>query len=228
MKHIPIFVTDTETTGLAKPALPASGVVSFAYAELNSEMHVVKERLELVNPGCPIEFRAMEVHGITEDMVADKPPLEDLYKMEGPIYFVAHNAKFDFVRLSHLIDNCVGRVCTMEAAKRFLTGQPNNKLVTLVKHFGLESHDAHNALGDVRMTVGLLHHILKVSGLTFLELAKAMANPKIPTEMPFGLHKGKVFADIPLTYINFVLGLEDLDAGLRRGLEMQRKVRGCE
>lgn len=221
-----IFICDTETTGLRKATPPASGVVQVAYIELDASLTVVDEFETLVNPGMPIEPGASNVHGIFDEMVETKKPLEECFHIEGPMIFIAHNKRFDWPRLSSRIDNCVGSLCTLEAAKRFLKGQPNNKLTTLVEHFGLEAHKAHDALGDVRMTLSLLRFILASTGLSFKDLMSQMENNKTPTEMPFGAHRGRPFSELPSSYLVWLSELEDLDAGLRRAVEMQRRIRG--
>lgn len=226
-----VFICDTETASLAIPEPPASGVVQYAKVEITKRDDVYIEignDCQLVNPGVPIDPKAQEVHGISAEMVADKPNLFDVFRIEDPMYFVAHNAKFDLPRLGYGIKHLVGKVCTLEAARRYLTGQPDNKLTTLIQHFGLQMHPAHDALGDCRMTLELLNYILKVSGLTLEQLAKALASPKVPEKVPFGPHRGKAFKDVPISSLRWFQGLTDIEDGLRKAVEMQLRVRGAE
>lgn len=220
------LVLDTETCGLRKAIPPATGVVQVAYVELDASMNVIGEWETLVNPGMPIEDGASEIHGIYDHHVEMKKPLHEVFHVAEPMVFIAHNKRFDWPRLADHIDNCVGSICTMEAAKRFLKGQPSNKLLDLIRHFGLEEHKAHDALGDVRMATSLLKFILQDTGMTFQQLLEAMAATKIPTEMPFGKHKGKKFTDLPSDYIVWLLSKSDIDPGLKRALETQRRIRG--
>lgn len=227
MNNVKLAVCDTETTGLVRPKPPASGVVQVAAVILNSAtLEIESEQMEYVDPGCPIEPGAAKVHGITEDMVAGKPNLETAFGWDEPTLFIAHNAKFDLPRLSPCLPNVVGVLCTYEAARRYVKGSENHKLVTLTNHFGLPLLDAHDALGDVKMTRNLLVKLLEITGLTIWEMQKDLQKVKMPLEMPFGKHKGKKFTEIPIGYIDYMLGLPDVDSNVRKALEMQKKARG--
>jgi ATP-dependent DNA helicase DinG len=151
------FMCDTETSGLKIPEPPASGVCQVAYAELaydesNNEFFVAKQSMSYCNPGIPIEPGASKVHGIYDENVADKPTLAEVFTLQGPLVFMAHNARFDYPRLRPQIKGEVEVFCTLNAARRYLNS-PDNKLTSLVKHFGLQEHDAHDALGDVLMAI---------------------------------------------------------------------------
>ena len=224
-----IMMCDTETTGLHRPSPPATGIVQVAALDLDENLNVVKEFNSLVAPGCAIAAEATKIHGITEDMVAFAMPLEDVFRVEEPVLFIAHNVKFDYPRLAPQLANCVGKLCTLETARRFVKGQPNNKLVTLVEYLGLKQFKAHDALGDCYMAVELLRYLVDITKMNVVQLAEHMATTtKIPTEINFGKHAGKKLSELPLPYINWLLDLSDLNAGLRRGLEMQRNIRGMK
>lgn len=224
--QVKIIVADTETTGLRKPPPPATGVVQVAYLEIDANLNILKVFNELVDPGCPIEGPAEAVHGISDDMVFGKPKLAEVFHIAEPVLFIAHNAKFDLPRLAEGMDNCVDVLCTLEAARKYLKGQPNNKLLTLIRHFGLEEHQAHDALGDVRMALSVLKLLLETTGFTLQELVERTKVPIVPTTINFGRHAGKSLKDLPTQYIDWLLALTDLNAGLRKGLELQLTMRG--
>lgn len=224
-----IILGDTETAGLKKAIPPATGVVQVAWVELaeqNGKFVIEQEFCHITDPGMPIDPKASEVHGLFDIDVIGKPNLFDVFKLEDPIFFIAHNRAFDYPRLAQGMENCVGGLCTLLAARRYLTEAPNHKLVTLVEHYGLEQHQAHDALGDVKMTVGVLNLLLEKSGLNLLDLAKAVMTPKVPESMPFGMYKGCAFRDVPSSYIKLMLKKQDLDDGVRTAFEMQRRMRG--
>ena len=99
-----IRVIDVETTGL-DPAIHR--IVEIATVDVivgeNGEVARGERWSSLVNPGMPIPPEASAVLHITDDMVADAPPigeLVDYVKRGPPALYCAHNRKFDmgFIR----------------------------------------------------------------------------------------------------------------------------------
>lgn len=67
----PWLIVDTETTGLTDPGIVELGAV------VMHEGRVVEHRSAIYNPGKPIEPEAAAVHGITDDIVRDRPRIAD-------------------------------------------------------------------------------------------------------------------------------------------------------
>ena len=223
------FMCDTETSGLKIPEPPASGVCQVAYAELaydeaNNEFFVAKQSMSYCNPGIPIEPGASKVHGIYDENVADKPTLAEVFTLQGPLVFMAHNARFDYPRLRPQIKGEVEVFCTLNAARRYLNS-PDNKLTSLVKHFGLQEHDAHDALGDVLMAVQVLNLLLSETKIPFSEMLAEQNKLIVPKTMPFGKYKGLSLHKLPPDYIRW-LSEQDLEKGLRKGIELVAKTFG--
>lgn len=217
-------IVDTETVGLKKPA-EASGVVSVAYLQINPEtLEITDEFYSLVNPGCPIEPDAQAIHGISAEAVADKPYLHELFRISEPTIAIGHNHSFDARFLDDQYDNKVGAYCTLAGARAVYRTAPNHKLQTLADFLGLERGAAHNALGDCHTTLHLLRRIVADSGRSLEQLVKAAAKPKHVHVMPFGAHKGKKLADLPLQYIRWFDDRE-VDPDLRYSFDMQLKLR---
>lgn len=145
---------DLETTGF----LPGvDRVVELgAVRMVNGEVDAVFSTL--VDPQIPIPAGASSVNGITDDMVAGKPRIEDLLgplcEFCGDDLLVAHNAAFDFQFLvsdfkKHEMKTPSGLVlCSYLMAKKVYPGLANYKLGTLVQHLSIDSSEFHRAEAD--------------------------------------------------------------------------------
>lgn len=112
----------------------------------------------LCDPLIPIPAGASKVNGITDDMVAGKPRIEELLpalsEFCGDDLMVAHNAAFDFGFLvsdyqKHEIRTPSGLVlCSYLMAKKVFPGMANYKLGTLVQHLNIDSSEFHRAEAD--------------------------------------------------------------------------------
>jgi exodeoxyribonuclease X len=72
----------------------------------------------LVRPDRPISPQAMAIHRITEEMVADKPWIEEMPALHRQ-WYVAHNASFDRRVLPEMHGEWI---CTMKLARRLWPG----------------------------------------------------------------------------------------------------------
>jgi DNA polymerase-3 subunit epsilon len=161
-------VVDVETTGFSPTG---DGVVEVACVLLQNG-RVERRWSSLVNPGCPIPIRATDVHGITDDDVAQSPALADL---EGELMvlcagatIVAHNASFDLGFLTMLRSQPV--ICTLALARRAFPHAPNHKNQTLRAYLDIDRDpmlrglQAHRALADAQVTAAILLRCLAQLG----------------------------------------------------------------
>lgn len=168
------LVLDTETTGLYDGEIVQIGIV-------NSAGDVLLDTL--VKPVEPIPSDATAIHGITDEMVKDAPTWLDLAPkvktiLEGQL-LVVYNAVYDRKMMHQTAERwelpkvewkeiCEWH-CAMEAFAEFY-GDYNRyrgsyrwqKLVIAARHCGVKYEDAHNALADCFMALGVSHHMLKV------------------------------------------------------------------
>lgn len=128
----------------------------------------------LINPQIPIPPGATAVNGITNDMVAGKPRIEDILNSFAEFcaddVLVAHNAPFDSQFLVADIKKYESLspkgivVDTLPMARKLIPGLANYKLGTLVQHFKIPSTDFHRAEEDATYC-----------GMVFWEMVKRMS-----------------------------------------------------
>lgn len=151
---------DTETTGLS----PVNDrIVEIAAVAFRPDGTQVRSFERLVNPGIPIPPSLVKIHGISDDMVADAPGVDEVlaefFRFIGTAPLVAHNAPFDasMILMSlgrsarrdglRLPGNPILDTCTLSRAA--FPGAPNYRLGTIARVLGVPPHTAHRALPDV-------------------------------------------------------------------------------
>jgi len=154
-------VLDTETTGLN----PKEGhrIIEIGCVELINRRLTDRQFHMYINPERMIDQGAIEVHGITNESLVDKPlfkdVVDDFIEFVQGAELVIHNAPFDVGFLNHelalLKRNLapVDEICTifdsLVYARKKHPGQ-RNSLDALCKRYGIDnSHrDLHGALLD--------------------------------------------------------------------------------
>jgi DNA polymerase-3 subunit epsilon len=158
---------DLETTGIMPGVdrIVEIGAVRFVNGEVDSVFST------LVDPLISIPAGASAVNGITDDMVAGKPKVEEclsgLTEFCGDDVLVAHNAAFDYGFL--LSDYKKFEVRTPRGvildsypmAKKIFPGLANYKLGTLVQHLQIDAQGFHRAEADATYCAKLLMKIVE-------------------------------------------------------------------
>lgn len=219
-------VIDTETCGLQ------GGIVEVASVDV-VDGQIVNPMSDLIRPDRPISRQAMAVHRITEAMVADKPPIEDVIsRYHGSAIYVAHNASFDRRMLPEMHGDWV---CTMTLARQLWPGikYGNQALRHSLKLDVTPPADlhAHRALYDCYVTAALLIRIMSVSGWSIGQLVERCQPAKVADDvLPFGKYRGQSIAAIARKdpgYLRWVLeNVSNLRPPLRQALN--RYLRGSD
>jgi len=159
MHTMPVIVLDFETTGMS----PDLGDRPIEVGAVRIEHDLIVDRFqELMNPGFTISWFIESLTGISNQLVAEAPPCEEVMSRFadwiGDTPLVAHNAGFDRKFLDAELA-LLGRsrenpmTCSMLASRRLFPESPNHKLATLVRHCGIFTDGTfHRALNDAEMT----------------------------------------------------------------------------
>ncbi len=161
VSEVTFVAFDFETTGLypANDRIVEFGAVKFTPG---TELATFEE---LADPGIGIHPDAERVSGITNAMVAGKPPVEELLPrfMEflGDAVLVAHNSSFDVGFLRAELQRCAlptvenTIIDTLKLAQRVFPGKKSYSLQNLVQMLGIPENTAHRGLDDSRQCMRL-------------------------------------------------------------------------
>ena len=198
-----MIVLDFETTGLQ----PGYRPVEIAWLEFDSLYKVSQSVTSLIDPQIPIEPGAQKVHGISSEMLAGMPTLEEFLQGEHADKFanehvlvVAHNAAFDLPMFAPFCKKATS-LCTMRLAQALYPTAENHKLQTLASMFAVDVEPTHRAMADVGACFELLRTIAKKEDKSIDELLVVASHTSPESLMPFGKHKGKMIKDLPSDYV---------------------------
>ncbi len=226
---------DTETTGNAEKdrIIQIGGMI----LRSKSDIEVYDE---LCGADVPISIEAMEVHNITPDVIAGKPPVTQtsLYKKINEYnlpanYLIAHNISFDLGMLKKEgFENQYTLIDTVRCARHLFADMPYHRLQYLRYALGLyEEEDAeakklgitikaHDAIGDVLVMKLLLSRLVQEARRQFPDkdimqkLAELTETPVLIQTFKFGKYKGREIEEISnedMGYIKWMRKNLDLD-----------------
>jgi len=201
------IILDTETTGLS----PQDGhrIIEIGCIELVDRRFTGNNYHVYINPERVIDRGAMNVHGITNEYLKDKPLFSDIadafieYSKDAEL--IIHNAPFDvgflnaeLIRLRHDMKS-INQICsvldTLQMARKKHPGQ-RNSLDALCKRYEIDhsNRNLHGALIDAKLLAQV--YLLMTGGQGSLfggagESQSTMLQEKIATIRP----------DLPLTII---------------------------
>lgn len=182
-----IVVLDTETTGMNReggPHYEGHRIIEIGAVEIINRKLTGRHFHVYLKPDREIQSEAVEVHGITDEFLVDKPEYKDVHDeflefIKGA-QLVAHNAPFDvgfmdyeFSKLSTSIGK-TEQYCqitdTLAMAKKIFPGKRNN-LDILCERYGIDnSHRTlHGALLDAEILADV--YLLMTGGQTSLQFS---------------------------------------------------------
>ena len=233
------IILDTETTGTDEK----DRVIQLGYMVLGQKE--VEVHNEFFSSDIPISYGAMEVHGITPEMIENKPTCKESTSYKRLLelnsddnYLIIHNAPFDigmlekegFVTQMRVID-------TLRVAKHLLPDEDAHRLQYFRYKMGIYKEEqkeadalgivikAHDAIGDVLVLKLLLSRLKEAVMADFpgenpVEKMVDLTNtPILIKSFNFGKYKGKTLQEVAQSdaaYLRWMLkSMENLDSDMR-------------
>jgi DNA polymerase-3 subunit epsilon len=202
----PIFY-DTETTGI-RPATDRIVEIA-AYDPVREKTFEM-----LVNPGIPIPQEASNIHGISNEMVANSPTFKEVGMLfaefcgEDAVLIAHNNDTFDMVFLRNESTRHDFTfpdwkfVDSLKWARRYRRDLPRHTLQFLREMYGISANNAHRALDDVIV----LHQLFvgMTDDLHISEVYDLLNVPRDLQHMPFGKHQGVPLKKLPRDYVTWL------------------------
>ena len=232
-------ILDTETTGVGEN----DRVIQLGYMVLGTKD--IEVHNEFFSSEVPISFGAMEVHGITPDMLEGKQNCQDTqsYKRLKELntdenYMIIHNAPFDLGMLEKEgFINQMKVIDTLRVAKHIMPDEDAHRLqyfrykMDIYKDekkeadaLGIEVK-AHDAIGDVLILKLFLSKLKELVSIAFPDenpvdkMVELTSTPILVKNFRFGKHKGKTLQEVAQSdagYLRWMLtSMENLDEDLR-------------
>ena len=159
-----IIVFDLETTGTS---ITKDRVIQLAALKIDHNFNILEPLKEiLINPQMPIATDAIAAHGITDEMVKDKPPFISFSKslfsfFQGCDLSGFNHIRFDIPLLSEEFSRCgidwPGEDTKFIDCYKIYTLKEKRDLASAVKFYtGKELEGAHKAGNDVMGTLEVL------------------------------------------------------------------------
>ncbi len=163
---VPFAFLDTETTGISSSRGARVCEIAILSVQNGRRLDLFQT---LINPDCPIEWGAQQVHGISDEMVAQSPTFSEIAPKVREILqgkaMVCHNAPFDLSFLRSEFERAgrpmpaVPVIDTLKLARRHFSFGRNN-LGHIAQALGVEPNGWHRAGNDVRLTHEVFRHFL--------------------------------------------------------------------
>lgn len=233
------IILDTETTGTDE----LDRIIQLGYLVLGSKE--IEVHNEFCSSDVAIKFPAMEVHGITPEMIEGKLPCTQmssykrLLELNTPDnYMIIHNAPFDIGMLKKEgFDLRMQLIDTLRVAKHVFDQEDAHRLQYFRYKMGLYKQEkkeadalgievkAHDAIGDVLVLKLFLSELRKAVEAKFPyenpveKMVKLTKEPILVKSFRFGKYKGKTLQEVAsqdAAYLRWMLSsMENLDEDMR-------------
>lgn len=242
------IILDTETTGTGEQ----DRVIQLGFMVLGSKEIEIQN--ELFSSEVPISFGAMEVHGITQEMIQGKnrckesnafKRLQELNTNEN--YLIIHNAPFDIGMLEREgFKNQMKVIDTLRVAKHIFPNEEAHRLQYFRYKFGIYKDEqkeaeelgivikAHDAIGDVLVLKLLLSRLKEAVATQFPsenpveKMVSLTATPILIKSFNFGKYKGKTLEEVAASdagYLRWMLtSMENIDDDMRYSINSVLKL----
>jgi DNA polymerase-3 subunit epsilon len=163
-----IVFFDIEATGLS---VIKDRIVQIALIKYKKDGSDPIELSMMINPAMPISEEAMAVHGITPEMVRNKPTFQQvaaqIFEFIGNADLSGYNSdRYDipmlleeFARSGYDLDMNIRK--TLDVQKIFYKMEPRTLSAAYKLYCKKQIENAHDALADVRATVEVLQGMIK-------------------------------------------------------------------
>lgn len=222
---------DAEATGLD---VNNDRIIEIAAARFTIQDGVIENFETLIDPKRNIPEESLAIHKISADMLEGKPTIEmilpKLLDFLKDDIIIGHQVLFDITMVAnaakraHITTNLEKRVYidTLRLGRSY-GDSPNNSLAQLARHFNVSFDESHRAMSDVLTNIAVFKYLVHRYN-TIEEVFKLLSRPIKMKYMPLGKYKGRLFSDIPLTYLSWAVNM-DFDQDLLYSLRAEIKKR---
>lgn len=172
LSELSYTVFDTETTGLNPSA--GDAIIQLGAVRIVNG-HLLRHECfdQLVDPVRSIPTESIQIHGITQDEVLDKPRIDAvlpaLHAFAQDTVLVAHNAAFDmkFLQLQELATGVTFHQPVLDTLLLSAVVHPqqeSHQLEAIAERFNITVVGRHTALGDAIMTAEVLLRLIPLLG----------------------------------------------------------------
>lgn len=217
----PIYY-DTETTG-TRP--DKDRIIEIAAFDPERNETFVK----FVNPGCPIPPESTAITNITDEMVSQAPSFQVVGQMFidfcGPdAILIAHNNdRFDKLFLeaesarNGLTLPTWKYIDSLKWSRKYRSDLPSHSLQNLREVYGIVANQAHRALDDVMVLYKIFSSM--VDDLQMETILNLLSQPSDASRMPFGKYQGRLLAEVPKDYVQWLKGSGAFDKAENKELK---------